>query len=48
MRDEGRPGGSAVGRLPLAQGLIPGSRIKSHIGLLAGSLLLLCLDLLLL
>ena len=37
---EGRLGGSVVERLPLAQGMIPGSRIESHIGLLAGSLLL--------
>ena len=36
----GRLGGSAVGCLPLAQGLILGSRIESHIRLPAGSLLL--------
>ena len=34
----GRLGGSAVERLPSAQGVIPGSGIESHIGLLAGSL----------
>ena len=33
-------GGSAVEPLPLAQGMIPGSRIQSHIGLPAWSLLL--------
>ena len=33
-------GGSAVESLPLAQGMILGSEIESHIGLLAGSLLL--------
>ena len=33
-------GGSAFERLPLAQGVILGSGIKSCIGLLAGSLLL--------
>ena len=33
-------GGTAAERLPLAQGVIPGSRIKSHVRLLAGSLLL--------
>ena len=33
-------GGSAVGHLPLVQGMIPCPGIKSHIGLLVGSLLL--------
>ena len=33
-------GGSAVECLPSAQDVIPGSRIKSYIGILAGSLLL--------
>ena len=33
-------GGSAVGHLPLVQGMIPGSRIQSHIGFPEGSLLL--------
>ena len=33
-------GGSAVERLPLAQGVIPGSRIKARIGLPGWSLLL--------
>ena len=37
----GHLGGSAVECLPLAQGVIPGSRIESHIGLPAWSLLLL-------
>ena len=36
----GRLGGSAIERLPSAQGVIPGSMIKSHIGLLVGSLFL--------
>ena len=36
----GHLGGSAVEHLPSAQGVIPGSRIESHIGLLAWSLLL--------
>ena len=36
----GRLGGSAVERLPSAQGVIPGSRMESHIRLLVGSLLL--------
>ena len=36
----GRLGGSAVGCLPWAQDLIPGSLIESHIGLPAGHLLL--------
>ena len=35
-----RLGGSAVEPLPLAQGMILGSGIESHIGLLPGSLLL--------
>ena len=35
-----RLGGSAVERLPLAPGVIPGSRIESHIQILSGSLLL--------
>ena len=35
---EGRLGGSVVGRLPLAQGVIPGFGIESHIGLRAQSL----------
>ena len=35
-----RLGGSVVKCLPLAQGMIPGSRIESHIRLLAWSLLL--------
>ena len=39
--NRGRLGGSVVEHLPLAQGAILGSGIKSHIGLLAGSLLLL-------
>ena len=34
-------GGSEVEHLPSAQGVIPGSGIESHFGLLAGSLLLL-------
>ena len=33
-------GSSVLERLPLAQGVIPGSRIQSHIGLSRGSLLL--------
>ena len=33
-------GGSVVERMPLAQGVIPGSRIESHIGLPVRSLLL--------
>ena len=37
---QGRLGGSAVERLPSAQGMIPESGIESHIGLLAWSLLL--------
>ena len=36
----GTPGGSGVECLPLAQGVISGSRIEFHIGLLVGSLLL--------
>ena len=36
----GHMGGSVVERLPLAQVVISGSGIKSHIRLLAGSLLL--------
>ena len=36
----GRMGGSAAEHLPLAQGVILGSRIKSRIGLPAWSLLL--------
>ena len=36
----GSLGKSAVWRLPLAQGVIPGPRIESHIGLPAWSLLL--------
>ena len=36
----GTPGGSAVGQLPLAQVVIPGSGIESHIRLPMGSLLL--------
>ena len=39
-KNEGRLGGSAVERLPLAQGMIQGSRIESHIRLPTGSLLL--------
>ena len=38
---EGCLGGSAVEHLPLAQGVIPGSRIESRIRLPAWSLLLL-------
>ena len=37
---QGRLGGPVVKRLPLAQGMILGSGIESHIGLPAGSLLL--------
>ena len=37
---QGRLGGSVVGHLSLAQGMIPGSGIKSRISLLAGVLLL--------
>ena len=37
----GRLGGSAVERLPLAQGMILGSGIESRMGLPMGSLLLL-------
>ena len=37
---EGCLGGSAVERLPLAQGVILGSGIESHVRLLAWSLLL--------
>ena len=37
---EGRLGGSAVEGLPLAQGVILGSGMESHIGLPAWSLLL--------
>ena len=33
-------GGSVAERMPLAQGVIPGSRIESHIGFPAWSLLL--------
>ena len=40
MFGKGHLGGSAVEDLPLAQGMIPGSGIESHIGLPAGSLLL--------
>ena len=40
MLFQGHLGGSAVEYLPLAQGVILRSRIESHIGLLAGSLLL--------
>ena len=35
--------GDAVECLPLAQVVIPGSRIKSHIGLLVGAYFSLCL-----
>ena len=37
---EGHLGGSVVECLPLAQGVIPGPGIESHIGLPTGSLLL--------
>ena len=40
LEHQGCLGGSVVECLPLAQGVIPGSGIKSHIRLLAGSLLL--------
>ena len=39
-KTSGHLGGSVVEHLPSAQGVIPGSEIESHIGLLAGSLLL--------
>ena len=39
MKFEGCLGSSAVEHLPLAQGMIPGTRIESHIRLPAGSLL---------
>ena len=38
--EEGHLGGSVVGHLPLAQGMIPGCWIEPHIGLLVGSMLL--------
>ena len=38
--NEGPLGGSAVEHLPSAQGVIPGSRIKSHFGFAVRSLLL--------
>ena len=38
MSKKGRLGGSAVKLLPLAQAVILGSGIESHIGFLAGSL----------
>ena len=38
--EAGRLGGSAVERLPSAQGVIEGSGIESHNGLPVGSLLL--------
>ena len=41
----GHLGGSAVEHLPLAQGMIPGSGIESHIGLLQRACFSLCLSL---
>ena len=38
--EKGHLSGSVVEHLPLAQGVVLGSRIKSHIRLLVGSLLL--------
>ena len=40
VQKEGHLGGSGVEHLPLAQGVIPGSRVESCIGIPAGSLLL--------
>ena len=42
---KGSPGGPAVEHLPWAQGVTPGPRIESHVGLPAWSLLLLCFSL---